>query len=145
MHDHMKAIQSGEVTRLTVIGLRKSINADARRGMGLSVSSTAPKLKGRELNLIEHALREQRPRVVGQLHDTGLKLLRSPRYRKRLERVRDIVDNLTSFHLVAFDRIGRHGLNCVPVFEARGLAGRAFIFRNVPWQSGGEGPEVLEG
>lgn len=30
-------------------------------------------------------------------------------------------------------------------FEARGLAGRAFIFRNVPWQSGGEGPEVLEG
>lgn len=143
--DHLAAIHSGEVTRTTVIGLRKAINADARRSMGLSVSSVAPKLKGRELNLIEHALREQRPRVVGQLHDTGLKLLRSPRYKKRLARVRDIVDNLTSFHLVAFDRIGRHDLNCVPVFEARGGEGRAFIFRNIPWQSGGEGPEVLEG
>lgn len=142
MIDHLKDIRAGKVTKTNVIGIRKALNADARRAMGLSVSSVAPKLRGRDLAAVERALTLHKPRVTGALHDSGLKLLRSPRYRKRLAGVRDVIDSLESFHLVGYDRIGDHGLNSVPLYMARGN-GRSFVFRNVPWQSHGNGPEII--
>lgn len=140
--DHMAAIKSGEVTKSNVIGLRKAINANARREQRLSTSSTCPKLTGEQVEALEAALLKHKPRVVGELHDSGLKLLRSPRYKKRLADVRPIIDSLQSFHLVSFDRTGDHGLQSHPVYMARGKAG-SFLFRNIPWQSHGNGPEVI--
>lgn len=144
MNKHLAAILAGTVTRSNVIGIRKAINAAERRERGYSVSRTAPRLGGRELAAVEQALTEHEPRVIGELHDSGLKLLQSPRYRKRLESVAEIVANLESFHLVSFDRtqLDGHGANAVPVYRARG-AGRSFLFRNIAWQSGGNGPEIL--
>lgn len=141
--DHMAAIKAGVVTRTNVIGLRKIINADARRRYDLDVSPTCPKYTHAEVEALESALAKHEPRVTGALHDTGVKLLQSPRYRKRLADVAHIVAKLDSFRLVSFDRIGNHGLQSIPVYRA--CAGRkSFLFRNIPWQSGGNGPEVMD-
>lgn len=140
-NQHLAAIQSGRVTKSNVIGLRKAINADARRDMRLSVSSVAPKLCGAELAATLDALASNPPTVTGELHDSGLKLLRSPRYRKRLESVRDLIDAPhVRFDLVRFEHID--SLHVVPVYRLVTFGG-SFTFRNVPWQSGGDGPEVL--
>ena len=140
---HLIAIQSREVTATNVIGIRKAINTLARKAAGFRASPTASKMTAAELNQIERELTRCAPRVVGSLHDTGVKLLTSPRYRKRLAPVREIIDGLVSFHLVGFDRLGRYEDHAVPVYEVRSPTG-AFRFRNIPWQSGGNGPEVIQ-
>lgn len=140
-NQHLAAIQAGRVTKTNVIGLRKALNADARDRAGLSLSRVAPKLLGRELWATVDALAEYHPTVTGELHDSGLKLLRSPRYRKRLADVAEIVNAEHSrFDLVRFDWID--SLHSVPVYRLVTFAG-SLEFRNVPWQSGGDGPEVL--
>lgn len=66
---------------------------------------------------------------------------------------RAAIDNLDHFTLCGFDRIGQRGAYAVPVYQvwakvpAKGdaLDGgtyAAFCFKNVPWQSGGNGPEI---
>jgi len=142
MNKHLATIRGGTVTKSNVIGIRKAFNAFERHSCGYSNSRTAPRMSAVEVTAVEQALAELEPRVIGELHDSGLKLLRSARYRKRLAPVADIVANLESFHLIAFDRIGAQGLHTVPVYRARG-AGRSFLFRNIAWQSGGNGPELL--
>lgn len=139
MNYHLAAIQSGEVTKTNVIGIRKALNANARRDRGLSVSSTAPNMSDDDCDDIIQALGKHSPRVVGPLHDSGLKLLQSKRYAKRLEPVRDVIDGLESFRLVDFR--WHKPMECVPVYRACG-AGRWFEFCNIPWQSGGDGPEL---
>jgi hypothetical protein len=141
--DHMAAIKSGTITKTNVIGLRKILNASKRRYLGYSVSSTAPNYTPAEVDALENALERHKPRVTGELHASGLKLLQSPRYRKRLADVQAIIAKLDSFRLVRFDRIGNREENAVPVYKA--CAGRkSFTFRNIPWQSGGNGPEIVE-
>lgn len=139
---HMAAIKAGTVTKSNVIGIRKAINADERRLRCYATSSTCPRITHAEIVALESALERHKPLVAGALHETGLKLLRSPRYRKRLASVASIVAKLDSFRLVSFDRIGNSGMHAVPVYKA--CAGRkSFMFRNVPWQAGGNGPEIL--
>lgn len=141
MSKHLDAIQAGAVDASNVIGIRKALNADARRRRNYSTSQTAPKLTGAECDAIESALREHEPRVVGALHDTGLKLLQSRRYRTRLAPVAEIVAALDAFRLVRFDELDS-GFHRVPVYRACAGA-RSFLFRNIPWQSGGNGPELV--
>lgn len=145
MNKHLIAIRSARVEKTNIIGIRKALNAYERKACGYSVSRTAPKITADEVTQIERALADIEPRVVGELRDSGIKQLRNRRYAKRLASVLDIVnsDDL-QFHLVAFDRLGTHGLCATPVYRAVGhQPGRSFLFRNVPWQSGGNGPEVL--
>ncbi|WLJ71172.1 hypothetical protein [Sphingomonas phage Carli] len=137
---HLEAIKSGTVTKTNVIGIRKAINHVERITRGYSGNRSNATVA--DVTAIERALADCEPVVSGELHDSGLKLLRSKRYAKRLEPVADIVANLESFRLVAYDRIGDSGLHSVPVYRATG-AGRSFLFRNVAWQSGGNGPEIV--
>ena len=141
MTDHLSDIRTGTVSRTNVIGLRKALNTNGRRYQRLSVSNTAPKLSDEALAECERALANYQPRVTSDLHDSGLKLLRSPWYRKRLAPVADIIAGIESFHLVAYDALG--GLYHVPVYRAVAPCG-SFLFRNIPWQSGGDGPEILK-
>lgn len=139
------AIRAGQVCKSDVIGLRKAINTNARREMRLSVSRTAPKLRGAELREIESELAELEPTVTGELILSGISRLTDRRYRKRFnESELAIIDDLDVFKLVRFDRIGRHGLKCVPVYRAVGANGDSFLFRTISWQSGGDGPEIME-
>lgn len=144
---HMAAIQSGEVTKTNVIGIRKAVNHAARLRAGWSARSavTIP-----EANALETALEHHEPRVVGELHESGLAVLRSPRWRKRWnEKQAGIIERLDHFKLARFDRIGSRGAHAVPVYRAVDVTGQSFLFRNVPWQtayySGEEsGPVVVE-
>ena len=133
MNHHLTAIESGTVTKTNVIGLRKAIKADYRRSRGYSVSAVSPKLAGDELESTLERLKAVEPRVTGELVDSGRKLLQDKRYRKRLERVADIVAALDGFRLVRFDWIGRDSV--MPVYRACGPNGESFLFYSVPWQT----------
>lgn len=143
MNRHLVAINAGTVTRSNVIGLRKALNANARRERGLSASRTCPTTTAEELEIIQAAIAARKPSVAGDLHETGLKALRNPRYAKRL----GDVSRVSEFRLAGFEWID--DLHAVALFEAhgkdhRGFTTHLFTFRNVAWQSGGNGPEITE-
>lgn len=134
---HLAAVKSGEITKSNVIGIRKALNEYDLRAYSRSAgSSTAPQWTLEEVNLMEHALELHKPLVTGKLHASGLVLLRSPRYRKRLASVAEILGSLDHFRLVRFDPIGSGRVNkWIPVYQAIARDGRRFTFRNVPWQT----------
>jgi len=138
---HLAAIHSDNVTRSNVIGLRKLLNATARKESRLSVSCTSPDVTPEQAYWLQEAVERDQPRVTGELHDSGLALLRSKRYAKRLAPVADIIAAIDHFCLSGFEWLDSY--HCVPVYLAKASDGRSFTFRNVPWQSGGNGPEIL--
>lgn len=149
---HLAAIKSGNVTKTNVIGICKAINAADRRAAGWSVSSTAPNTTGAEVRELLAELDAREPLVRGDLHASGVRILTAPRWRKRLESVAPIIDTLHGFRLVRFDYVRRaspysggtgESESIQPVYRACGSAG-SFLFMNVPWQAGGDGPEILE-
>lgn len=141
---HLDAILSGTVERGNVIGLRKAINLMERAYGGWSVPSYVTKAWRAEVMALEEALEASRPVVSGELHDSGLEVLRNPRYRKRWTwNEAAIIAELDHFRLLGFDRLGSHGQYATPVYRACGKSGLGFNFRNVPWQSGGNGPEIV--
>lgn len=142
MQAHLDAIKRGAVTKSNVIGIRKAINSVERIRNGWSRNRSSAELA--DVFAIEEALNTAPPTVTGELHDSGLKLLRDRRYRKRLANVLPVIEaEHVRFDLVRFDRIGKRGEYAIPVYRCIAFAG-AFTFRNIPWQSGGNGPEVLE-
>ena len=143
---HLDAIAAGEVTKTNVIGLRKLMTLAAKYDNGWSLTKSERKrLDAADINEADDALHRVRPRVTGDLHDSGLAQLRSKRYRKQLASVADIIADLQSFHLIGFEMIGERGVYATPIYEARDSKCRAFAFINIPWQAGGRGPEVTAG
>lgn len=138
---HLAAIKAGTVTKANVRGLRQAFNTFERVSRGYSIGSKNARFTAVEIERIETALAHYRPLVIGELHASGVKLLQSPRYRKQLVTVRGIVDDLHCFHLVGFDFYGRDSYT--PVYRAYASNGKSFPFRNIPWQSGGKGPELV--
>lgn len=131
---HLAAVKSSEITKSNVIGIRKAMNAYERKASRYSISRTSPEWTDSQVTEIERALDQHKPRVAGELHETGLALLRSPRYRKRLASVAEIIAGLDHFRLVRFDYLD-NGLHRVPVYRAIAGDGRRFTFRNIPWQT----------
>lgn len=137
---HMKAILSGKVEKTNVIGLRKAFNHQARIDYGLSGNRC--NVTGDEVQALENALATQKPVVKGELHDSGVKLLRNRRYKNRWSEFQaEVIANLDHFRLIGFDWIDN--FHSVPVYKAVARDGRAFKFRNIAWQAGGDGPETL--
>ena len=73
---HLAAIRAGEVDRSNVNGIRKLLNGAARREAGYPVGMSTPKGTMEEADEVLAELEHRRPKVVGDLHETGLKLLR---------------------------------------------------------------------
>ena len=138
---HLTAIRAGAVTQSNLIGIRKLLNAAWRKDRGYSLSRTSPLFSEDDITAIEQAIHACQPRIVGDWHDSGAKLLRSKHYAKRLTSVADIIADLTEFRLVGFEEFarGQH----VALYRAIASDGRSFTFRNVAWQSGGDGPELV--
>lgn len=144
---HLDAIAAGEVTKTNVIGLRKAMTLTAKADdgrWGLSASELK-RIAAVDYVAVFGALRDKRPRVTGELHDSGVKQLQSRRYRKQLAGVADIIADLQSFHLIGFEMIGERAVYATPIYEARDSKCRAFAFINIPWQAGGNGPEIMSG
>ena len=137
---HIKAIKAGSVTKTNIIGIRKALNADNRMRRNYSVSSTAPVIEPGQIEELVAAIHEKTPVVQGELHDSGVKVLTSPRYRKQLQSVSDRIESgIQAFRLV--DYWEEKG-NVYPVYQVQTPRG-FFRFFNIPWQSGGNGPELL--
>lgn len=143
-HAHLDAIRAGEVTKTNVIGLRKTLNAAERISAGYSVSITTPKAAYDHDALADmtQALHDLKPRIVGALHDSGVKMLQSKRYAKQLANYADIIAELDHFRLVGFEMIGSRLMKAFPVYRAYARNGTSFAFYVIPWQSGGNGPEI---
>lgn len=140
--DHIAAINSGNITKTNVIGIRKLLNSHWRESHGYSVSMTAPRATEDEIETLLDAIWNIRPVIMGELHDSGVVLLTSKRYRRNLEYVQNKIDSgILQFRLWGFADVGR-GYH-IPTYECVTAAG-TFRFRNIPWQSGGKGPEVIK-
>lgn len=107
------------------------------RGGGQAVTPWA------DVEVVLGAIEAHQPAAVGELHKSGLAVLASKRNRRNLERVADIVPDVVMFRLVDYELDGRAGDYFVPIWRAFTADGRFFDFHNIPWQSGGNGPEVL--
>ena len=137
---HLQALEAGRIEKTNVIGLRKALNNDARRDAGLSHAASG--LSGWEVLTLHDRIVENPPRVVGELHDSGVKLLRNKRYAKKFgQRERAVIDQLDHFELTGFYQF--HRLYYVPCYRAVATDGSSFTFYNIPWQSGGSGPVII--
>lgn len=146
MARHIAAIESGNVTKTNVIGLRKAVNHVAR--LEARYSGNRSNATPQEVADAMAALERCKPLVRGELHESGVRLITGRRYAKRLERVADIVAHLLEFRLVGYDRLGSQCLHSVPVYRAIASNGSWFEFRVVAWQSAEHldeesGPTVL--
>lgn len=146
---HLAAIKAGRIERTNIIGLRKAFNAYDRSSRGYSVSRTAPAISTVEFDALNEAINKHHPTVTGKLHESGLKVLRNPRYAKRWTPTQQrIIDGACRFDLIRFDWIGPRYSHCVPVYRVTSQGCESFAFRNIPWQSAwslGEedGPRVV--
>jgi hypothetical protein len=140
---HLADVKSGLVTKTNVIGLRKALNQTARSDAGWSVSRTVTILTSEQCGALFDALAEHKPIVTGELHASGLAQLTNKRYRKQLEAYADVTSDIQRFRLIGFEPIGNRGEYYVPVYQAENSAGRRLPFINIPWQSGGHGPEIV--
>ena len=140
IQNHIEAIISGTITKANIIGIRKVFNADNRRRAGYSVSRTAPTFTGEELRELAAAIHEIAPVVKGEWHESGIKVLTSPRYRKQLSQVLDKIESgIQEFRLI--DYWEERG-NVYPVYLVETGKG-SFRYFNIPWQSGGKGPKLF--
>jgi hypothetical protein len=129
---HLAAIQSGQITKTNVIGIRKAINSAERNRHGYS--ERGPVIWAQVQPLLD-ALAVHEPLVRGELHASGVALIASRRWRKRwTETQQAVIDSLHGFRLVRFDMVGNRDQKGIPVYRAVGDAG-SFLFRNIPWQS----------
>lgn len=139
---HIAAIASGTVTKTNVIGLRKSLNGYERIRSGWSQNRIAP-ITAEQAEQVTDMLADIKPRVAGELHDSGKAMLQNKRYRKQLANAASIIADIDHFRLVGYDYIGNRGDNAIPVYRAYDTKGASFPFRVIPWQSGGTGPEIV--
>lgn len=138
---HLAAVKSGKVEKTNIIGIRKAVNSMERGNWSNAMIDAQFEL--------EREIAERRPTVAGAMHETGLKVLRNPRYAKRWNDAQRAIINypLLTFRLLRFDRVGRH--YSVPVFLAVGDEQMgSFAFRNIPWQTAyyvglDDGPRVV--
>ena len=140
---HLAAVESGQIDRGNVTGIRKLVSSSTRASMGWSVGGGQPKAPLEDVESVLSAITERQPLAKGELHDNGLKVLRNRRHRRALEEVASIAETVTGFRLVDYELRGRSGGYFVPIWRAESPAGW-FDFINIPWQSGGDGPEVLD-
>jgi hypothetical protein len=148
---HYDAIKSGQVTKTNVIGIRKALNAAEMRYLRHQPDAN---LDADAFGLVD-SLIEHRPRVVGELHDTGVVVLQNPRYAKRwADWQAKSIAAIDHFKLVGYRPAGYvyHPIYAVwakvppcvgPDPFPEGATYEAFTFINIPWQSGGNGPEII--
>lgn len=132
---HMRAVQSGRIDRANVIGIRKAFNAYEREAAGYGASRTSPKWTREEVTAMHSAIGQWPPYIKGELRDSGLKLLQSPRYAKRLAPVAAKIPWISAFRLARFDAIDPKELHWIPVYHAFDGGQLLFTFRNIPWQT----------
>jgi uncharacterized protein YcfJ len=145
MQRHIAAIESGNVTKTNVIGLRKAVNHVARLAGGWSGNRSNATRE--EVNVALATLERCKPMVRGDLHASGVRLITDKRYKTRLESVADKIAALQGFSLVGFEEV--RDCQYVPVYLAYGNAG-TFRFYSVPWQSAlayglESGPQLMGG
>jgi hypothetical protein len=137
---HMAAIVSGEVTAYNIVGIRKALNANSRRERGYSVSRTCSQMTFEQCDELLRAIHKYEPRVVGELHDGAMKVLRNKRYAKHLAAYAPLIATVVYFLLVDWQE-WKDGY-WTPVWEAVS-PDKGFHFVNVPWQAGGNGPAIV--
>ena len=140
---HMKAIESGKLEKTNIIGIRKALNANLRRLQSWSTGCTSPNITDSQVMQLHDTIMCVKPIAIGEMHDSGVKQLQSKRYKNRwTDRQAAIIADIDRFQVLFFTELNNH---YYPVFLCTGKNGESFTFYNIPWQSGGNGPEIFEG
>lgn len=137
---HFASIVAGSVDKTNVIGIRKALNHGVRirRGLDGNRCNVTPEQSDDLLD----AIYKHKPIVRGDLHASGVRVLINKRYAKRwTQPQQQIIDTLALITLVDF--VCYDGYHHFPVYCAWSQSGASFDYVNVPWQSGGNGPEVV--
>lgn len=143
---HLDAINSGAVTKTNIIGLRKAFNANARLTRGYGAGCTSPKVTPGDIGDLRRAITLIEPFVRGELHDSGLKVLQDPRYRKRFNLAQSrVVERVTVFKFVGLHQID--DCHATPIYKAVSPFG-SVNFYVIPWQSAlayglQSGPQII--
>jgi hypothetical protein len=139
---HMMAIANKQIERTNIIGMRKMINASLRADQGLSNPRRSTVVPMSYIDSLYRAIYHNCPIVLGELHDSGVKLLQDRRYKSRWTPSQQFtIDRIAKFRLVDWYNVDR--FHVVPIFRVIGFDGVPFDFYNVSWQSGGNGPKVV--
>lgn len=139
---HSAAIRH-TVTATNIIGIRKALNASERASRGYSTSITAPQWSESEIDAIIRDTARYAPVVSGKLHDSGIATLQKAvkRYKGRFGTLQQaIIADIWHFRLVDWYCENSHWF---PVYRVTARNGLFFDYINVPWQSGGNGPEIV--
>jgi hypothetical protein len=139
---HMMAIANKQIERTNIIGMRKMINASLRADHGLSTSRCSTVVPMSDIDSLYRAIYHSCPIVLGELHDSGVKLLQDRRYKSRWTPAQQFtIDRIAQFQLVNWYNFDR--FHVTPVYRVIGFDGAPFDFHNLAWQSGGNGPKVV--
>lgn len=131
---HFAAVKSGKVEKANVTGIRKALNTYARISRGYGAGRTSPRWSFDEIDAITAAIEKHKPKIFGELHETGLAVIRSPRWAKRFAGCN--LASVDHFRLARFDDLDSRGFQAVPVYHACNRRGAVlFTFRNIPWQT----------
>lgn len=143
---HLAAIRSGQITKSNIIGIRKILSQVWRIRRGPFGNRCNARFA--DADAIMQAIYNAHPTVTGELHTSGLAVLRNRRYAKRwTERQATIIaSEHIRFDLVDFIDVQRG--HFVPVYRIVTFAG-SFDFYNIPWQSATAygletGPQITE-
>jgi hypothetical protein len=137
---HLAQIQTGRIDASTLRGLRKLVSGSLRKADGWSVGGGQAVAPLGDLWKVLDAITLHKPAATGELHDSGLEVMRNKRHRSSLP---DFAPDVCGFVLVNYELQGPRKTYFVPIWRATTADGRYFDFQNIPWQSGGNGPEVL--
>lgn len=132
---NMATLGTGVVGEDFIRSMKKILNANARRHMYVSVSSTAPNVTPDEEQTLRDRIANTLPRIEPKQEAKGLEWLRDKRRKKDLgTRELAILADFSHFTLAGF--YSESGLQYVPVYNVHAKDGRAFTYRYGSWQSG---------
>lgn len=142
---NLEAIKAGVVDKTNIIGIRKALNAVARLAQGYSISRIYNGLEVGDDDELVAAINKKAPRVIGDLAESGLAVLRNKRNRRKFtDDQHSIIENFDHFELADFYDYGHRLSSFTPVYRVVAKDGRSFDFYNLAWQSGGDGPQVID-
>lgn len=143
---HMAELKRGLYGEGFINGIKKSLNNNSRKSLGLSIGKSFSGMSLEELEQLLDYIATEHPRIRKEQAKKGITWLRNqartPKGKERKtnpfkEYELSILDNFSHFLLVGFIDIGHSGFsNYLPIYRVVSKSGNSFEYFSGSWQSG---------